>query len=519
MNDAELQITVLQALDGARPDGALEVLGPLLSDHLGARQVRLLLANYHLTALRPIQDPDDRVVLRDTPGGEAFVTQRAVVRVADQDATVYLPVSLRGDRIGVLQLTLPNTVSPSALEQLGQLATVIAYALQAADRQSDAVQRAARSERLTLAAELQWQLLPGRGCRAPEYQLAGHLEPAQHVHADNFDWSQDDNQLLLSVTDGGAQSRGRVASLLSTLAVTALRNARRAGLKVADQVRLTDQAVYAHYQGHQYVSTLLVGIDLRTGRVSAVRAGSPRLFILRGGRVLLPSLTDQLPVGMFDGTDYVEEHLALAHQDRLLLVSDGIHAATSPTRVRFGDDRLPKLLIATADLPVGGVVRRVIDELFEHRDLAELDDDAAVVCLDWLGPGRADPVNALPQFHATPAGGASNMTCGLSLVPDGQGGERTRAPPRARPPIAPSLATRPDISRSLNRVRGNALDKPSTSVCISILRRRTRRVHGPKKFCSGQARYRATPHTLRSFSNSGPLTLFAVSAAPYRQMA
>lgn len=424
MNDAELQITVLRALDYARPDSVVSVLRPLLGRHLGARQVRLLLANYQLTALRPIQDPDDRAVLRDTPGGEAFVTQRAVTLVADQDATVYLPVSIRGDRLGVLQLTLPAEPAPEAVDQLGQLATVIAYGLQAAARQSDAVERAARSQRLTLAAELQWQLLPGRGCRAPEYELAGHLEPAYHVHADNFDWSQDGDQLLLSVTDGACDSRGQVASLLTTLAVTALRNARRSGVSLADQVRLADQAVYAHHQGRQYVSTLLIRIDLSSGQASAVRAGSPRLLILRGGKVLLPPLTDQLPMGMFEGTDYVEEHFRLAHQDRLLLVSDGIHAATSPTQDRFGDDRLPNLLTSTTDLPVGGVVRHLVDELFEHRDLAELDDDAAVICLDWLGPGRADPIGALPQFHPTPTSGASNASGRLSLVPDGQGRER-----------------------------------------------------------------------------------------------
>jgi serine phosphatase RsbU (regulator of sigma subunit) len=425
LTDAELQIEVLRALDHARPDATLAALRPLLGVHLGALQVRLLLANYQLTALRPIQDPDDRLVLRGTPAGEAFITQRPVIVAADTSAnTVYLPVSIRGDRLGVLQLTLPGAPAPAALDQLGQLATVIAYALQAAARQSDAVQRAARSERLTLAAEMQWQLLPGRGCRAPEYELAGHLEPAYSVHADNFDWSQDGEQLLLSVTDGASDSRGQVASLLTTLGVTALRNARRAGLGVADQVRMADQAVYAHHQGRQYVSTLLVGIDLRTGRASAVRAGSPQVLILRDRKVLTPPLTDQLPVGMFDGTDYAEEHFWLAHSDRLLLVSDGIHGATSPNRERFGQNRLLELLSATADLPVGGVVRRVIDELFEHRDLAELSDDAAVICLDWLGPGRVDTAEALLPVDATPSGASAPATRRLSLVPDGQGGER-----------------------------------------------------------------------------------------------
>ncbi len=413
MSDADLHMAVLQALDHARPDAAITVLRPLLAEHLQASQVHLLLANYQLTALRPIQDPDDRAPLGDTPAGEAFVSQLPVTRRQESGETVlYLPVSIRGDRLGVLQLAVPSAPSQREVDQLGELATVVGYALQAAARQTDAVERAARSQRLTLAAELQWQLLPGRGCRSPEYQLAGHLEPAYHVHADNYDWSQDGDQLVLSVTD--AARHGQSASLLTTLAVTALRNARRAGAELADQACMADQAVYAHHRGNQYVSTLLVRIDLTSGRATAVRAGSPRLFILRAEEVLVPPLVDQLPLGMFDGTDYVAEHFALANQDRLLLVSDGIHAAVSPTRERFADRRLPQLLQATADLPVGGVVRRVIDELFAHRDLAELDDDAVVICLDWVGPGSADSSQPLP--HAGYARAAPS-TRRLSIVP------------------------------------------------------------------------------------------------------
>lgn len=430
MSDADFHLAVFKALDQARPDAAVTVLRPLLAEHLQASQVRLLLANYQLTALRPVGDPDDRVVLRDTPAGEAFVTQCPVTRTGDVGETLLcLPVSIRGDRLGVLELALPAESSPLDLESLGELATVIGYALQAAARQTDAVQRAARSQRLTLAAELQWQLLPGRGCQAPEYQLAGHLEPAYHVHADNFDWSQDGDQLTLSVTD--AARHDRCASLLTTLAVTALRNARRAELEIAEQVSMADQAVYAHHLGKQYVSALVVGIDLSSGRARAVRAGSPQLYIQRGDEVLQPPLSDQLPLGMFDGTEYAAEHFALVTGDRLLMVSDGVHAARSPAREHFGGGRLPQLLRASTQLTVGGVVRRVVDELFEHLDLAELHDDAAVICLDWAGPGRADSVEALPRAEEVQTGRAPRTRGGLSIVPHGAGGEGER---RAAPP-------------------------------------------------------------------------------------
>jgi serine phosphatase RsbU (regulator of sigma subunit) len=415
MRDAALQQLVREALERARPDATVAVLRPLLAEHLGVTEVRLLLANYQLTALRPIEDPDDRHVLRDTPAGQAFETQQPVTRPAPgQGVLVYLPLSARGDRIGVLHLTFPTDPGASGLRELEDLAAVIAHAVQAASRHTDALDRAARSQRLTVAAELQWQLLPGRGSQAPEYQLAGHLEPAYHVRADNFDWSQDGNQLILSVTDAASAVQG--ASLLTTLAVTALRNARRAGLGPADQACLADQAIYAYHQGRDYLSTLLVRIDLDTGHASAVLAGSPRLFILRDHQVHQPQLSEQDPLGMFEGTDYTEDSFTLATGDRMLLVSDGVHAARSPTQEQFADKRLPQLLAATRDRPVGAVVRAIIDDLFQHRDLAELDDDAAVLCLDWTGPGEAAAASTDPSDVADVVEGRASPRPRLTIV-------------------------------------------------------------------------------------------------------
>ena len=142
-------------------------------------------------------------------------------------------MSVHGDRVGVLQVTAPATVLEKRLDQLTDLATLAGYALTATSRHTDLLHRAARSRRMTLAAELQWQLHPVRGCLAPEYELAGHLEPAYAVYADNFDWSEDEGHLLVSITD--AANHARSTPLLTTLSVTAARNARRGGLGIAEQ--------------------------------------------------------------------------------------------------------------------------------------------------------------------------------------------------------------------------------------------------------------------------------------------
>lgn len=384
---------VLTVLGRARPDDMLAPLQELLREHLGATDVQILLMNHQLTALRPIHYPgagDDAprradVDVDNTLAGQAFNQQKMITRRdCDGRVKVAVPVGVRGERLGILALTLGEAPDESARLGLSRIADTLAYAVQAAAQQTDAMARAARSRRLTLAAELQWQLLPGRGCQGPEYQLAGHLEPAYQAQTDTFDWSQDKDHLVLNVTDSVAGRRG--VTLLPTLAVTALRNARRAGLSIADQAFLASEAVYAHHGGLEHISTLLVDVNLSTGQTTAVRAGSPRLFIHRGSSILEAQLSEQDPLGMFQESEYAPENLRLEPGDRLLLLTDGVYATRSTTRERYADNALIDLLENSSNDSVATVSTTVINGLHDHVDNSELNDDAAILIIEWTGP-------------------------------------------------------------------------------------------------------------------------------------
>ncbi len=222
-----------------------------------------------------------------------------------------------------------------------------------------------------------------RDSSRPEYELGAQLEPAYAIFGDNFDWSATADRLSLYVTNG--MGEGIEASLLTNLAINALRNARRAGLPLADQAALADQAVYAHYRGRCYLSVLMLDFDLATGRVRAVDAGSPRLLRLRRGAVERVDFDAQLPLGMFEETDYVAQEFRAEPGDRFVFVSDGVYDVASPGGEAYGDIALARAIQSTRLLPAADVPRAVLRELNGHRGRPVADDDALVVCLDWRG--------------------------------------------------------------------------------------------------------------------------------------
>ncbi|MER5871449.1 PP2C family protein-serine/threonine phosphatase [Streptomyces sp. NPDC002044] len=386
---------VERILRNAAPHALFDQVRDVLAQRYGAHAVELLMADYAMTRLQPVTDlPDtaEPLSVHASAPGRAFGAQEAYVVTDRAGVTVHLPVSVRGDRLAVLSVGLPvDAYAPDRLGELQDVADALAHEILVAERDTDVFLRARRATRLTLAAEMQWQLLPGRSCSRPEYDLGGQLEPAYAIFGDCFDWSTSAEHLTLTVNNG--MGEGIDAALLTNLAVSALRNARRGGLGLVDQASLADQAVYGQHQGRQHLAMLLMRFCLPTGEVEIIDAGSPRIWRLRQGVVEAVELEAQLPLGMFEDTVYTVQHFRVLPGDRLFFLSDGVYDVASPGGERYSVHALARAVTNTRLLPPSQVPRAILEELAGHRGQIDAEDDAMVVCLDWHGR----PDTALPQ--------------------------------------------------------------------------------------------------------------------------
>jgi len=267
---------------------------------------------------------------------------------------------------------LADGADEQQLDALRTVADEVALALAVADRSTDRYRLARRRQRLTMAAEMQWDLLPGRALGGHNFLLAGQLEPAYSVSGDHFDWSLDGNRLTVTILNGDGS--GIDATMLTVLAVTAMRNARRSGGNLVEQAEIASDTVYGLHGGEHSVATLLLELDLSTGHVTAIDAGSPQAFRMRGGQTTPVKLDHQLPLGMFADPG-----------ERLFVVSDGVHAAAPRGRDAFGDRALLSALRGTRLQPATEAVGSVMRGLHEFHADADLADDAVIVCLDWQG--------------------------------------------------------------------------------------------------------------------------------------
>ena len=386
----------MAAAEAAAPVAAVDVVGTMLADMVGAKDVGFLIADYSgdslirlghselRTAGGKSRETAERVPLADTPHGRALAGQSVEVVSSGDGTWLYAPVTSRGEAVGVLELCVDEVPDEATVLDVSQAAHALAYIVIANRRYTDLFEWGQRTVPLSLAAEIQHRLLPGAyTCEGGQFTLAAWLEPAGDVGGDTFDFSLDRDSLFFSITD--AMGHTVEASLLATLLVGSLRHGRRRGAGISEMAHLADAALTEHAGRSAFVTGQIVRVDLASRTAQIVNAGHPPPLRLRNGVVEELKLHADPPFGAVADSEFKVQELPLEKGDRLLFVTDGVLerlAASVDVRAMLASTRdehpreAVQLLIRAAVNASGG----------------KLEDDATALCFDWHGGGPVDRV-------------------------------------------------------------------------------------------------------------------------------
>ena len=367
-------------------------LGELFCRHaaeVGMTDLSVYLQDYDQLALLPLASParlHEAEPVEGTLSGRAFATNNPVEVPVAGGVRLWLPMLDGTDRVGVLAVTVPH-VDDAMRRTARRLAGLIAELLVTKGQYTDLLFIARRRRPTTLAAEMQWHLLPPLMMETPSLAVAGVLEPAYEVGGDAFDYALNGTTLHLGIFD--AMGHGLRAATMSAVVLGAYRHARRNGVGLVEKYAQMDAAVADQFGDDHFATAQLAHLDSLTGQLTWFNAGHPRPMLVRGHQVI-HSLrnTTTLPIGLGGGAPEVATE-QLEPGDRVLFFTDGVVEQEAADGDELGFDRLADHVErqSAAAVDCAETVRRIAAELLKPE--SGLRDDATLLMVEWKGPVRA----------------------------------------------------------------------------------------------------------------------------------
>lgn len=373
---------------------------------LGAQDVVLYLVDYEQSALVPVPSATSagQGVLRvdGTVGGRTYTSST----VHDLESSipgrrrVWLPLLDGTERLGVMELTLPDSgglADPALVRQCERYAHLIAQLVVSKGAYSDVFELVRRRRSMSIAAEVQYALLPPSTFAGDGVMITGALEPAYDVGGDSFDYAVNGSLAHLAVFD--AMGHGLSAAITSTVAVSAYRSSRRQQLDLTGTYAAVNAALLAMFGGDRFTTATLAQLDLRTGTLRWVNAGHPPPLLLRRRRLVKTlRIAPSPPMGMpLESPPPQLGRADLEPGDQVLLYTDGLTEARHPNGSFFTEERLAEFLERQAAAGLAGpeTLRRLRHAILDYQE-RRLQDDATAVLVEWSPSAGQDLLPLAP---------------------------------------------------------------------------------------------------------------------------
>ena len=379
--------TALATLRHTSPQAIVEALTDAAAPM--ARDVVLYLVDYEQEILQPFVDGTSLTVLAEeqitaTLAGRAFTSGAPVVADRVREVRVWVPVFEHSVRTGVLAMTVDEAPA-EVLEHCSSLGVLAGLLVASASRYTDLVHVRKRGRSMSLAASMQWDLLPPLTLRADRVVVAGMLEPAYEVAGDGFDHSINGDRVDVALFDGMGHGIG--STLLTTLAMGTYRHQRRERRDLATTHDTVEGAVSLQFDGDAFVTGVLARLDTTTGRFELTNAGHPAPLLLRDRKVVGElACRPSTPFGLGGRCEQVADY-GLEPGDTVVLYTDGVVEGRGADGEEFGVPRLVDFLEreASSSRLADEALRRLVRTVLDHQQ-GSLRDDATIVVVQWDGP-------------------------------------------------------------------------------------------------------------------------------------
>jgi serine phosphatase RsbU (regulator of sigma subunit) len=252
------------------------------------------------------------------------------------------------------------------------------------EAQAAVIEQEKAAYELSLAREVQQQLLPAQPPLITGYQCDSFYQGAKQVSGDYYDFIPLGNGLwgfiIADVSGKGIPGSMVMAVTRTVVRLVALRH----GANAADTLKDTNRLIAKQIKRGMFVTSFYAVLDERSGQVTFSSAGHNPMLIYRAAtRNCELNTTKGIALGFNEGPLFdktVEQAtLQLGRGDAMILYTDGFPEAMNAKNEEFGEDNFVALAAANGHLESPGLIKSVVNGIAKHRGDAEQSDDLTML--------------------------------------------------------------------------------------------------------------------------------------------
>lgn len=267
--------------------------------------------------------------------------------------------------------------------QLGELAGSFDHMVESI---SSLLLRVAEQERLqseiSIAAEIQRNLLPKQGPAYAGISFSAHFEPTASIGGDYYDLFNLD-KTRLAVAIGDVSGHGLSTGLVMAMVKAAITTLVEQGADEHSLFRRLNELVIRSTEKRTFMTLGFTIFDLKYRTLRHTNAGHLYPYLLREGEPPRAIEAPSFPLGIKEGVRPRTIELPLQELDTLVYLSDGIVEAANENDDPFGFDNLERLLVHLAGASPDQVRNTILDAVAEHAGTRVADDDRTIMVLKF----------------------------------------------------------------------------------------------------------------------------------------
>ena len=320
------------------------------------------------------------VLTADAQHDPRFMSQTIALQGIRSVLAVPLSVDER-DIFGLIYADSPTwetTFTEEHLNILTTLASVASIRVENAALTDEKFQRERMERELELATEIQQRFQPSGPPQIEGYEFQGISFSCYEIGGDYYDFITTPNDRML-VALGDVSGKGTAAALLMSSLHAAIHAQVAANSPLHETIISVNGYLAEITPANRFVTLFATELDPATGTLRYINAGHNPPIIGRTDGTIEQLSSGGLPLGIMEGAEYEVGEAQLNRGEVLVIYSDGVTEACSPTGEEFGPTRLYEVVSRNIEASAAGIRDRIESSLTKFSQGTSAADDITLV--------------------------------------------------------------------------------------------------------------------------------------------